>query len=278
MPESRVVVVTGSSSGFGRNTVERFADAGWRVYATMRESRGRHAKTAAELAARGMRVVELDVTDQTSVDRAAEEILGEAGSVDVLVNNAGATYVGPTEAFTVDAVRAQFDLNVFGVLRVNRAFLAAMRERRRGLIVYVSSVAGRLVLPGMGVYCASKAAIEAFAEAASYELRSLGVDVAIVEPGAFATNIGNSRVMFDDARRAGGYAHLAPTSSAILDDILENAQKRDSREVAEAIYRLATLPAGTRALRIPVPENPLVERINEASAASQRDMSASWPT
>jgi NAD(P)-dependent dehydrogenase (short-subunit alcohol dehydrogenase family) len=277
MPDSYVIVVTGSSSGFGRNTVERFADAGWRVYATMRETQGRHADAAAAFAARGMRVVELDVTDQGSVDRAARDILGEAGSVDVLVNNAGATYVGPTEAFTVETVRAQFDLNVFGVLRVNRAFLPAMRERRRGLIVYVSSVTGRLVLPGMGVYCASKAAIEAFAEATFYELKPVGVDVAIVEPGAFATNIGNSRVAFDDSQRAAEYAHLEPTSATILNDILENAQKRDSRDVAEAIYRLATLPAGTRPLRTPVPANLLVERINEAHAASQRELSASWP-
>lgn len=276
MPKTGVVVVTGSSSGFGRNTVERFADAGWRVYATMRQSKGRNAQAAAELAARGIRVVELDVTDQSSTNHAADEVLDEAGSVDVLVNNAGTTYSGPTEAFTVEAVRAQFELNVFSTLRVNRAFLPSMRERRSGLIVYISSVSGRLVMPGFGVYCASKAATEVFAETMSYEVGPLGIDVAIVEPGAFATNIGNSRVAADDPERAGAYAHLEPTSGAIINAIVKNAQVRDAHDVSEAVYHLATLPAGSRPLRTVVPPNPYVERINAACALSQREALAAW--
>jgi NAD(P)-dependent dehydrogenase (short-subunit alcohol dehydrogenase family) len=117
--EQRVIVVTGTSSCFGRRTVERFAGAGWRVFATMRESTARHAEDAASLVRLGARVVELDVTGQGSVDRAAVEILAEVEGVDVLVNNAGTGYVGPTEAFTIDGVRAQFELNVFGALRAN---------------------------------------------------------------------------------------------------------------------------------------------------------------
>ncbi|HEY2476918.1 MAG TPA: SDR family oxidoreductase [Candidatus Cybelea sp.] len=274
MSKQQVIVVTGSSSGFGRKTAERFADAGWQVFATMRDSGGRHAEEAEALAARGMRVVELDVTDQASADHATAEILGEVEGVDVLVNNAGTSYFGPTEAFTVEVVKAQFDVNVFGPLRINRSLLPSMRERRSGLIVYISSLTGRLSLPGLGVYCASKFAIEAFAEAASYELGPLGIDVAIVEPGAFTTNISNSRVGPDDAQRVTGYAHLRATSAAIGAFLSESAKGRDLDEVAEAIYRLATSPPGSRPLRTPVPADTIVEGINTASALAHQQLLA----
>ena len=272
MSNQQVVVVTGSSSGFGRHTAERFADADWRVFATMRDARTRHNDVTQALELRGISVVELDVTNQRSADRAAEDILREVGGVDVLVNNAGAGYFGPTEAFTVERVQQQFEVNVFGPLRVNRAFLPSMRERRSGLIVYVSSVAGRIVLPGSGVYTASKFALEAFAEAASYELAGLGIDVAIVQPGAFETNIGNSRVGPDDTARLAGYAHLQRTAEAVQNWLRTASAKRDARDVAEAIYQLAVLPVGRRPLRTPVPPEPAVEAINAAAAAVQQQL------
>src|ERR1700738_5311070 len=120
------VVVTGASSGFGRDTAERFAAGGWRVFATIRDPKGRHAQAAADLERQGIRVVDLEVTDQASVDRAAAEILA-AGPLDVLVNNAGAAYFGIAEVFTPETIQRQFDVNVFGPMRVNRAFLPSMR-------------------------------------------------------------------------------------------------------------------------------------------------------
>src|SRR5271165_4899655 len=180
----QTIVVTGASSGFGRDTAVRFAAAGWRVYATIRDPHGKHAQPSAELEQKGIRVVDLEVTDQASVDRAAAEILA-AGPVDVLVNNAGAAYFGVVEAFTPETIQRQFDVNVFAPMRVSRAFLPGMRERRSGLIVYVSSVVGRLAIPFGGVYGSSKWALEALAETLSYELGPLGVDVAIVQPGAY---------------------------------------------------------------------------------------------
>jgi NAD(P)-dependent dehydrogenase (short-subunit alcohol dehydrogenase family) len=140
----RTAVVTGTSSGFGRLTAQTLAAGGWRVYATMRNVAGRNAAAAAGLRSSGISVVELDVTNDASVDAAAKTILAEAGTIDVLVNNAGTGYFGIQEAFTPDAVEQQLATNVVGPLRVNRAFLPSMRKNKRGLIVYVSSGGGRV--------------------------------------------------------------------------------------------------------------------------------------
>jgi NAD(P)-dependent dehydrogenase (short-subunit alcohol dehydrogenase family) len=271
----QTIVVTGASSGFGRDTAERFAAAGWRVFAGIRDPRGRHAQATEELELQGIRVVDLEVTDQGSVGRAAAEILAE-GPVDVLVNNAGAAYFGVLEAFTPELIQRQYDVNVFGPMRVNRAFLPSMRDRRRGLIVYVSSVAGRLVLPFGGVYTSSKWALEALAETSSYELAPLGIDVAIVQPGAYGTNISNSRVDPDDAERIGGYAEVTPLAANVFGALASSAEGRDSREVADAIFALAEQPAGTRALRTLVPANPAVAAINDAVAPIQRQALADF--
>jgi NAD(P)-dependent dehydrogenase (short-subunit alcohol dehydrogenase family) len=268
MSQQQTVVVTGASSGFGRDTAERFADAGWRVFATIRDPRGRHAEAAAALEARGVRVVDLEVTDQASVDRAAAEILA-TGPVDVLVNNAGAAFSGVQEAFTPETARKQFDVNVFGPLRVNRAFLPSMRARRAGLVVFVSSKAGRLAVPFFGVYAASKWALEALAETASYELAPFGVDVAIVQPGAYTTNISNSSTQADDAERLAEYGELTPLAANIYGAFAETSAGRDSREVAEAIFALALQPAGTRPLRTVVPDDAGVTAINDAAAQIQ---------
>jgi len=274
--QQQTIVVTGASSGFGRNTAERFAAAGWRVFATIRDPRGKHAKATAKLEQQGIRVVDLEITDQPSVDRAAAEILA-AGPVDVLVNNAGASFFGVLEAFTPETAARQFDVNVFGPLRVNRAFLPGMRERRRGLVVYLSSVVGRLVIPFGGVYTASKWALEAFAETASYELAPFGIDVAIVQPGAFGTNIANSRTDADDTARLSGYADVTPLSANVFGPLSTAAAARDSREVAEAIFALAELPAGTRPLRMPVPADEYgVDAINAAVAPIQRELMVNW--
>lgn len=271
----KTVVVTGASSGFGRNTAERFAGAGWRVFAGVRGARGKHAQATAELEQLGIRVVELEITDQASVDRAAAEILA-AGPVDVLVNNAGAAYFGIVETFTPETIQRQFDVNVFGQMRVSRAFLPAMRERRSGLVVYVTSVVGRYTFPFGGVYASSKWALEALAESSSYELAPLGVDVAIVEPAAYETNISNSRVGPDDEQRLSGYGAVTPLMANVFGALSSSTQGRDPREVADAIFALAERPAGTRPLRTPVPADAAAIAINEAVAPVQRQVLESF--
>jgi NAD(P)-dependent dehydrogenase (short-subunit alcohol dehydrogenase family) len=265
----QTIVITGASSGFGRDTANRFAEAGWRVFATMRGVNAQHDTDAQELRSRGIHVVELEVTDQASVDRAAAEILA-TGPVDVLVNNAGAAFFGVVEGFTPELARSQFDVNVFAPLRVNRAFLPSMRERRSGLIVFVSSVVGRVVLPFGGVYAASKWALEALAETSSYELSRFNVDVAIVEPGAFGTNISNSRVGADDVDRLAGYADIMPLAQNIFATLQQAAVERDSRDVAEAIFKLASAPQGQRPLRTLVPNEESLESLNSHAESVQR--------
>jgi NAD(P)-dependent dehydrogenase (short-subunit alcohol dehydrogenase family) len=264
-------VVTGAGSGFGRLTAQTLARAGWRVYATLRDPAGRNAPAAGELRAAGIAVVELDVTSDASVDAAAGVILGEAGAVDLLVNNAGAAYFGITEAYTPAAVERQFATNVIGPLRVNRAFLPSMRARRSGLIVYVSSVVGRLVIPFEAIYSASKFALETLAEASSYELAPFGVDVAIVEPGAYPTDIVTGLVEADDKERVAAYGAVAKYAEQVAGSLQHLAKGRDPQEIADAILRLAGMPAGERPLRTLVGGNPGVEAINAALAPIQRE-------
>jgi NAD(P)-dependent dehydrogenase (short-subunit alcohol dehydrogenase family) len=276
MSEKRTAVITGASSGFGLLTAKAFANAGWHVYATMRDAAGRNAAVAGELRKLGIGIAELDVTDDASVEAAAKTILAEPGAVDVLVNNAGTAFFGIQEAFTPAAVERQFATNVFGPLRVNRAFLPAMRERRSGLVVYISSGVGRFIVPFGGIYTASKWALEALAETSSYELAPFDVDVAIVEPGAFGTNIFSVVSSADDAARVASYGHVAKLAEARVAGIEASSAGRDPNDVANVILRLANLPAGTRPLRTPVPDNPVVSAINDAVAPIQGKLIASF--
>jgi NAD(P)-dependent dehydrogenase (short-subunit alcohol dehydrogenase family) len=269
----RTAVITGANSGFGRLTAQAFAADGWRVYATMRNSATKNAQAATELRNAGISVVDLDVTNDGSVDAAAKTILAEAGSIDVLVNNAGTGHFGITEAFTPASVEAQFATNVVGPLRVNRAFLPSMREQKHGLVVFVSSIVGRVAIPFGGVYTASKWALEALAEVSSYELAPFGIDVAIVEPGAFATEIFSKIQGADDTARVADYgSDIAKLEAQLNEGLGESAKERNPQEVADAILRIANAPAGQRQLRTPVPANPAVDAINAGAAPIQREL------
>jgi NAD(P)-dependent dehydrogenase (short-subunit alcohol dehydrogenase family) len=268
MSTSLIAVVTGTSTGFGFDTARLLVQAGYRVYGTMRDVAGRNAEPARRLEALGATVVELDVADQASVDRGAARILAEAGHVDVLVNNAGTAHFGVAEAHTPASLERQFATNVTGPFRVSRAFLPGMRARRSGLVIFVSSVVGRFVMPFGGIYTASKWALEALAEAFSYELRPFGVDVAIVEPGAYATNIFNATIMPDDAERLADYGEVGKTIDQISAGMAQMAG--DPIEVAAAIAALAGAPAGARPLRTVVPSGSPAEAINASAAPIQR--------
>jgi NAD(P)-dependent dehydrogenase (short-subunit alcohol dehydrogenase family) len=267
MSNQQTVVITGASSGFGRLTAAAFAAAGWRVYATMRNPA---LAAAEELRGTGIGVVQLDVTDDASVAAAAKTILAEAGAVDVLVNNAGTAFFGIQEAFTPALAEKQFATNVFGPLRVNRAFLPAMRARKSGLVVYISSSVGRIVVPFGGIYTASKWALEALAETSSYELAPFGIDVAIIEPGAFGTDIFSKTSGPDDRACLASYGASAQAAEGHVAAIQAMSAGRDPNDVAAAILRIATSPAGTRPLRTVIPSHPAVEAINAAVGPIQR--------
>jgi NAD(P)-dependent dehydrogenase (short-subunit alcohol dehydrogenase family) len=265
-----VVVITGASAGFGLDTAVKLANAGFQVFGTMRDPNGRNASLKQTLERIGITVVDIDVTDQGSVDRGADLILTRAGRVDALINNAGTAHFGVEEAHTPASVERQFATNVIGPHRMDRAFLPGMRARRHGLIVFVSSVVGRFVAPFNGVYAASKWALEAMAEALSYEVKPFGVDIAIVEPGPYATNILNVIIQPDDARRLTSYGAMAQAGETLATGLAAIA--RDPGEVGDAILALVRAPAGTRPLRTVVPKDSPVSAINAAVAPIQREI------
>ena len=155
MSISKTILITGASTGFGRDTAETLARAGHTVFASMRDTREKNRQHADELHKQGIKVVELDVTSDASVEKAIEEVLANAPTIDVLENNAGLASAGITEAFTPDQAKVVFNTNVVGVLRTSRAVLPSMRKHRDGLIINISSILGRVTFPFFGIYGAS---------------------------------------------------------------------------------------------------------------------------
>lgn len=194
-PAQPVVLITGATDGLGRATAIHLAERGYRVFAA-----GRNPEKRASLAALAkerslpLEVLEMDVTSDASVDAAVSEAERRAGQIDVLVNNAGFAVIGPVEEVTLDDLRAQFETNFFGAVRVARRVLPAMRARRRGRIVNVSSIAGKFAWPLFGPYSASKFALEGISDALRLELHSFGIHVVLIEPGFIPTNMGNVSV------------------------------------------------------------------------------------
>jgi NAD(P)-dependent dehydrogenase (short-subunit alcohol dehydrogenase family) len=184
---SKAVLITGCSSGIGRETAIRLAGNGWTVYAT-----ARRPEAIADLAERGCRVLALDVTDESSSAAAVRAVEEEHGAVGVLVNNAGINELGAIETVPMDKVRRLFETNVFGPVALTQTVLPKMREQRWGKVVTIGSMNGRFTFPGMGYYCATKHSLEAIHDAMRYELRPFGVDVVLVEPGFVKTTFGNS--------------------------------------------------------------------------------------
>ncbi|NPV80503.1 MAG: SDR family oxidoreductase [Firmicutes bacterium] len=184
------VLITGASSGIGAATALLLAREGYNVWGTTR--RLDKLATLPEELRRRVSFVEMDVTDQASVDRGVAEVLRQAGQIDILINNAGYAIYGPVEEVPMELAKAQFETNVFGALRVIQAVVPAMRERRNGLVINMSSLAGKLVIPFQVHYAASKHAIEAFTEGLRQELRPFGVKVAAIEPGDINTNFNNA--------------------------------------------------------------------------------------
>src|SRR5712672_3162536 len=204
---AQTILVTGSTSGFGRLTVETLARQGYIVFAGMRAVAGKNAPAAEELRVLAERehlalhIVEIDITDDASVEQAIASLVGITGRLDVVVNNAGMSYSGPLEAFTLEQVHQQFDTNVFSVLRVNRAVLPQMREQGSGLLLQIGSITGRLAFPFLGLYGATKFALEGLTESYHYELAPFGIDAAIIEPGTYPTTISANRQVAADAER-----------------------------------------------------------------------------
>src|SRR6476661_3934642 len=179
---TKTILITGTSSGFGRDTAETLHRAGHTVYASMRGVQAKNHEAAEALRKLGIKTVELDVSDDASVEAGVKTVLAEAGKIDVLVNNAGIASAGVTEAFTTEQAKAIFDTNVIGLLRVTCAVLPTMRRQHDGLIINIGSILGRVTFPFVGIYGASKFAVEALTDSLRYEVSQLGVEVVEVQP------------------------------------------------------------------------------------------------
>jgi NAD(P)-dependent dehydrogenase (short-subunit alcohol dehydrogenase family) len=186
-PVSRAVLVTGCSSGIGRASAERLAARGYTVYATARRS-----EAISDLAARGCRVLALDVTDEDSMRAAVATVADEHGAVGALVNNAGYSQSGAVEEVPMAEVRRQFETNVFGLVRMCQLVLPGMRAQAYGRIVNVSSMGANFTFPGGGFYHATKYAVEAISDALRFEVKGFGIDVVIVQPGIIRTGFANA--------------------------------------------------------------------------------------
>ncbi|HYI37553.1 MAG TPA: SDR family NAD(P)-dependent oxidoreductase [Thermoleophilaceae bacterium] len=192
------VLITGCSTGIGRATAERLAGAGHTVYAT-----ARRPEAVADLEAKGCRTLALDVDDEESMRAAVTAVEEADGPVGALVNNAGYSQSGAVESVNIDDIRAQFETNVFGLIRMCQLVLPGMRQAGRGRIVNVGSMGGKLTFPGGGIYHATKYSVEALSDALRFEVKGFGVDVVLIEPGLIVSDFASAATASIDAGTAG---------------------------------------------------------------------------
>jgi NAD(P)-dependent dehydrogenase (short-subunit alcohol dehydrogenase family) len=258
----KIILITGASSGFGRLTAEALARAGHTVYASMRDVAGRNAKNAAEMAEMSsrdgvdLRAVELDVQSEPSTNAAVEKIITESGRIDIVVHNAGHMMFGPAEAFTPEQYAQQYDVNVLGTQRVNRAALPHMRAQKQGLLVWVSSSSSAGGTPPyLSPYFAAKAAMDALAVQYARELARWGIETSIVVPGAFTkgtNHFAHSGRPADEARvaeyEAGPYQGFGEQVQEAFAAIVPD--DADVSGVADAIVEIVDMPFGRRPFRL----------------------------
>lgn len=227
---TKVVLVTGGSSGLGKSICLRLAKAGHTVFGTSRKVNGQHVD--------GYTLIAMDVTDNTSVLRAVSEVISQAGRLDVLVNNAGLGIQGAVEDITPELGQRLFDTNVWGPLRVCRAALPQMRKQGSGTIINISSVAANFGLPYRGFYSASKAALDRMSEALSTEVDRFGINVVTVQPGEFNTMIGDSRLrpeVISEPHKSGYEKAMEILSGSMH-------YSRDPDELAQVVERIMADP------------------------------------
>jgi NADP-dependent 3-hydroxy acid dehydrogenase YdfG len=268
----KAILITGASTGFGRDTAETLARAGHAVFASMRDPQAKNRKHAETLRKQGIEVVELDVSSDISVDRAVKEVLARASRIDVLINNAGIASAGVTEAFIPDQAKLVFNTNVVGLLRTTRAVLPAMRGQGDGLIINLGSILGRVTFPFFGIYGASKFAVEALTDSLRYEVSQLGIDVALVQPSAYPTSMYANIQQPADADRAAAYEAVGEIPGALFKHFMTTFHAADApnpHDVAEAIAKLVVLPKGSRPARTVVGAAFGADTVNEQTAPVQ---------
>jgi NADP-dependent 3-hydroxy acid dehydrogenase YdfG len=241
----QIVLVTGASSGIGRATAQYLAGQGFYVYATARRIDRLQALRAANL-----EPIAMDVTSDDDVRHVIQHILFSRGRIDVLVNNAGYALYGAGEEVSIEDAASQMDVNVLGLMRVTRAVLPAMRRQRSGVIVNLSSVAGKVSTPFAGWYAASKHAVEALSDALRLEVKPMGIRVVLIEPGSIKTEFGD--LALTELRRAStisDYHPMAASFDRLITNSFRNAPGPDI--IAKTIHRAITSRRGRSRYALP---------------------------
>jgi NAD(P)-dependent dehydrogenase (short-subunit alcohol dehydrogenase family) len=235
----KVAIVTGSSTGIGYETSLILARNGFLTYATMRNlNKSENIKSVATKENLPIRIKQLDVTDDVSVKNAIQTITSEAGRIDILVNNAGYGLNGAFEDLDMDEIKAQYETNVFGLIRTTQAVLPIMRRQKSGTIVNISSGAGRFGFPTGSAYVSTKFAVEGLSESMSYELEPFGINVVIVEPGVIRTNFGDGSIVAKKSQDPNSpYSQMMQRSAAGFEKMIKNASSPDvvAKVVLDAI-------------------------------------------
>lgn len=250
--KKKVILITGTNSGFGWLATVSCSAAGNKVYATMRDTKGRNADKAKALAEHGnIEILDIDMTDSKSINNAIQSIIKKEGAIDVVVNNAGIYAVGIAESYTEEDLTKIMDIDVVGPWRIMRAALPQMRKQGEGLIINISSVAGRFSFPFSTMYNSAKFAIEGLTEGLHYEVRPLGVDVVMVQPGPFPTDIFTKILAGSDSSVLSGYGDLAKVPEQIGAGIMQMFEnlKPNPQLVADAVLNLINMPKSKRPLR-----------------------------
>jgi NAD(P)-dependent dehydrogenase (short-subunit alcohol dehydrogenase family) len=252
---SKKILITGASGGFGKLTVEKLISNGHKVAAGMRDVNGRNKNTADALRTLGAIVVELDVTNDESVTNGVAKAIKHLGGLDVLMNNAGIGSAGMLEFFTTADFQKVYEVNVFGVQRMNRAVVPFFRNQKSGLIVYTSSLLGRIALPFYGLYQTSKWALEALAENYRAELSTFGIENCIVEPGGYPTAFAENLLYPSDTSQATNYGDFINAPQKMgenFGNVLANNPQQDPQRVADAFAELIDKPLGEKPFRTTV--------------------------
>lgn len=252
---AKKILLTGASGGFGKLTAHALLAMGHTVAASMRGINAKNKATADELRNAGATIVEIDVTNDESVDSGVKQTIDSLGGLDVLINNAGVGSIGLQELYTTTDFQKLFDINVFGVHRMNRAVIPHLRAQGGGLIVYISSLLGRICMPFYGPYQTTKWALEALAENYRVELSSFGIENCIIEPGGYPTTFIDNLVKPSDTARSeayGDFAHFPEQMLTNFENVLSNSPQQNPQKVADAIAELVLKPVGEKPFRTTV--------------------------
>ncbi len=249
---NKKILITGASGGFGFLTCKELRAKGHQVTGTMRKADGKNDIKAEDLRRLGVHIVEMDVTDESSVNNGVQEAIEKMGGLDVLINNAGVGVLGMQEHFTPKDMQKVFDVNVFGVQRVTRAVLPFLRNQGKGTLLFVSSLLGRVSMPFYGIYNASKWAVEALAENYRVELSHFGIECCIVEPGGYPTTFMENLVKPSDRSRNKSYGSFMREPNAMFEGYqksMEHYEEQRPENVAKGIVNLIDMPFGDKPMR-----------------------------